>query len=228
LANSRKIKQDRINKLHLKNGVTIVDPETTYIEPNVKIGLNTIIYPGVVIEENSTIGKNCVIRGNTRIINSIIGDSCEIESSVIESSTVGNNCHIGPFSHLRPDCKLGNNIKIGNFVEIKNSTIGDNTKAAHLSYVGDADVGKNVNIGCGVVFVNYDGKKKFRSIVKDYAFIGSNSNLVAPVVIEEYGYVAAGSTITENVGKGDLSIARARQVNIPKWVEKKGLKKTND
>ena len=206
------------------NGVTIIDPETTYIEPNVKIGLGTIIYPGVIIEENSTIGKNCVIRGNTRIINSIIGDSCEIESAVIESSTVGNNCHIGPFAHLRPNCKLGNNIKTGNFVEIKNSTIGDNTKAAHLAYVGDADIGKNVNIGCGVVFVNYDGKNKFRSIVKDNAFIGSNSNLVAPVVIEEYGYVAAGSTITDNVGKGDLSIARARQVNIPGWVEKKGLR----
>jgi bifunctional UDP-N-acetylglucosamine pyrophosphorylase/glucosamine-1-phosphate N-acetyltransferase len=120
---------------------------------------------------------------------------------------------------------LGNNIKIGNFVEIKNSTLGDNSKASHLSYVGDADVGVNVNIGCGVVFVNYDGREKFRSIIDDNAFIGSNSNIVAPVHVSEWGYVAAGSTITMDVGEGDLSIARARQVNKTGWVEDKGLKK---
>jgi bifunctional UDP-N-acetylglucosamine pyrophosphorylase/glucosamine-1-phosphate N-acetyltransferase len=224
LAVVSKIMQKRINKFHLDNGVTIVDPDNTYIEPNVTIGYDTVIYPGAIIETNSIIGQNCKIVGNTRIVNSAIGDGCEIESTLIESSTIGSNCHIGPYAHLRPNCKIGNNVKIGNFVEIKNSSIGDNSKAAHLSYVGDADVGKNVNIGCGVVFVNYDGKNKFRSTVEDNAFIGSNSNLIAPVVIEKYGYVAAGSTITDDVNEGDLSIARARQVNIPGWVEKKGLK----
>lgn len=224
LAIASKIMQKRINKYHLDNGVTIVDPDNTYIEPNVVIGYDTIIYPGAIIESNSIIGQNCKIIGNTRIVNSEIGNGCDIDSTLIESSVIGNNCHIGPFAHLRPNCKIGSNVKIGNFVEIKNSTIDDNSKAAHLSYVGDADVGKNVNIGCGVVFVNYDGKNKFRSTVKDNAFIGSNSNLVAPVVVEEYGYVAAGSTITDNVDEGDLSIARARQINIPGWVEKRGFK----
>jgi len=223
LAYASKIMQKRINRYHLDNGVTIVDPDSTYIEPNVSIGYDTIIFPGAEIERGSRIGENCIIRGITRISNSIIGDNCEIESTLIESSIVGNNCHIGPFAHLRPNCRLEDNVKIGNFVEIKNSSIGENSKAAHLSYVGDAEVGKNVNIGCGVVFVNYDGKNKYRSIVKDNAFIGSNSNLVAPVIVEEYGYIAAGSTITENVNEGDLSIARARQVNIQGWVKKKGL-----
>lgn len=224
LAMAAKIMQKRINKFHLDNGVTIVDLDNTYIEPNVVIGSDTVIYPGAMIETNSIIGQNCKIVGNTRIVNSVIGNGCDIDSTLIESSKIGSNCHIGPFAHLRPNCNIGNNVKIGNFVEIKNSNIGDNSKAAHLSYVGDADVGKNVNIGCGVVFVNYDGKNKFRSTIKDNAFIGSNSNLVAPVVIEEYGYVAAGSTITDDVNEGDLSIARARQVNIPGWVEKKGFK----
>lgn len=224
LATAAKIMQKRINKFHLDNGVTIVDPDNTYIEPNVIIGYDTVIYPGAIIETNSIIGQDCKIVGNTRIVNSVIGNGCEIDSTLIESSTIGSDCHIGPYAHLRPNCKIGNNVKIGNFVEIKNSNIGDNSKAAHLSYVGDADVGKNVNIGCGVVFVNYDGKNKFRSTVEDNAFIGSNSNLIAPVVIEKNGYVAAGSTITDDVNEGDLSIARARQVNIPGWVEKKGLK----
>jgi UDP-N-acetylglucosamine pyrophosphorylase (EC 2.7.7.23)/glucosamine-1-phosphate N-acetyltransferase (EC 2.3.1.157) len=224
LAMAAKIMQKRINKFHLDNGVTIVDLDNTYIEPNVVIGSDTVIYPGAMIETNSIIGQNCKIVGNTRIVNSVIGNGCDIDSTLIESSKIGSNCHIGPFAHLRPNCNIGSNVKIGNFVEIKNSNIGDNSKAAHLSYVGDADVGKNVNIGCGVVFVNYDGKNKFRSTIKDNAFIGSNSNLVAPVVIEEYGYVAAGSTITDDVNEGDLSIARARQVNIPGWVEKKGFK----
>ena len=203
----------------------MVDPNSSYIEDDVSIGRDTIIYPGVTLEGTTTIGENCSIKGTTRIVNSNIGNSVYIESTLIEESTIGDKCHIGPFAHLRPNCKLGKNIKIGNFVEVKNSTLGDNTKASHLSYVGDADIGSNVNIGCGVVFVNYNGREKLRSIIDDNAFIGSNSNVVAPIHISEWGYIAAGSTITDDVGEGDLSIARARQVNKTGWVEEKGLKK---
>ena len=148
-----------------------------------------------------------------------------IESSTIEKSFVDEDCHIGPYTRLRPNSKIGKNVKLGNFVEVKNSTLKDNTKAGHLAYIGDADVGHNVNVGCGVVFVNYDGKEKFRTTVGDHAFIGSNSNLVAPVNVDEWGYVAAGSTITKKVPEGALSVARGIQRNIEGWVEKKGLKK---
>jgi len=189
------------------------------------IGRDTIIYPGVVLEGETVIGEDCVIRGATRIVDSIIGDKVSIESTLIEKSRVGNGCKIGPYAHLRPDSDLGQNVKIGNFVEIKKATMGDDSKASHLSYVGDAQVGSGVNIGCGVVFVNYDGERKFKSTIGDNAFIGSNSNLIAPVKVDDWGYVAAGSTITDNVGEGELSIARARQVNKAGWVEKKGLKK---
>ncbi|HEY8363382.1 MAG TPA: bifunctional UDP-N-acetylglucosamine diphosphorylase/glucosamine-1-phosphate N-acetyltransferase GlmU [Tissierellaceae bacterium] len=225
LAFCEKIMRDRINNYHMANGVTIVDPGNTYIEYSVKIGRDTIIYPGVVLEGETEIGEDCIIRGNTRIVNSIISNGVSIESSVIEESFVGENTKIGPYAHLRPNSHIGKNVKIGNFVEVKNSNIMDNTKASHLAYIGDADVGKNVNIGCGVVFVNYDGRQKHRTTVGDNAFIGSNSNLVAPVNIEPWAYIAAGSTITKEVKEGELSVARARQVNIPGWVEKKGLKK---
>ena len=215
----------RINNNHMLEGVTIIDPHHTYIEDGVLIGRDTIIYPGVVLEGNTVVGENCILRANTRVYNSKICDKVEVESSLIESSIVEESCHIGPYAHLRPMSHLGKNVKIGNFVEIKNATLEENSKASHLSYVGDANVGKNVNIGCGVVFVNYNGRDKFRSVVEDNAFIGSNSNLVAPVHVKEWGYVAAGSTITDDVGEGDLSIARARQVNKVGWVDEKGLKK---
>ncbi len=215
----------RINTFHMLQGVTLIDPSNTYIEKSVKIGRDTIIYPGCVLEGDTVIGENCLIRSNTRISNSKVGNFVDIESSLIEESYVDDNTHIGPYAHLRPKSHLGKSVKIGNFVEVKNAILGDNSKASHLSYVGDADVGSNVNIGCGVVFVNYNGRDKFRSTIEDNAFIGSNSNLVAPVLVKEWGYVAAGSTITKDVGEGDLSIARARQVNMPGWVDKKGLKK---
>lgn len=215
----------RINNKLMLSGVTLVDPSATYVEEDVVVGRDTIIYPGCVLEGNTTIGEDCIIRSNTRISDSKIGDGVDIESSLIESSIVEEGSHIGPNAHLRPKSHLGKGVKIGNFVEVKNARLGNDTKASHLSYIGDADVGNNVNIGCGVVFVNYNGREKFRSHIADNAFIGSNSNLVAPVNVKEWGYIAAGSTITEDVGEGDLSIARARQVNKPGWVEEKGLKK---
>lgn len=224
LASSEEVMRRRINEFHMENGVTIIDPDNTYIEDEVKIGSDTTIYPGVTLEGSTEIGEDCIIRQNTRIVNSIIKAGVEIESSTIRDSFVGESSCIGPYAQLRPSSNLGRNVRIGNFVEVKNSTIGDGTKAGHLSYIGDAEVGKNVNIGCGVVFVNYNGREKFVTTVGDNSFIGSNSNLVAPLNVESWGYIAAGSTITEKVTKGTLSIARASQVNKEGWVEKKGYK----
>lgn len=225
LAFAQEVMVNRINRVHMENGVTLIDPKSILIEKDVIIGRDTIIYPGAILEGKTIIGEDCIIRGNTRIVDSTIENGVEIESTLIEESIVGDNCHIGPYAHLRPKSILGQNIKIGNFVEVKNATLDDNTKASHLSYIGDAQVGKSVNIGCGVVFVNYNGQSKSKSIVEDNAFVGSNSNLVAPVTVKKWGYIAAGSTITDDVEEGDLSIARARQVNKAGWVEKKGFKK---
>lgn len=223
LQRAENILKNRINQYHMENGVTIIDSNNTYIECDVKIGMDTIIYPGAIINGNTKIGEDCTIGANCRIENSLINNNVKIQSSTIIDSTVGNNTTVGPYAYLRPNSSIGQNVKIGDFVEVKNSTIGDNSKASHLSYIGDASVGKNVNIGCGVVFVNYDGKNKFKAVVKDNAFIGSNCNLVAPVTVEEKGYVATGSTITDNVPNGALSIARAKQVNKEGWVDKKGI-----
>ena len=221
LSKAEEIMRRRINGAHMVNGVTIIDTNSTYIESDVEIGNDTIIYPGVMLKGNTKIGSNCVIEMNSAIENSIIGDNTEVKNSTIIDSVVGENTTVGPYAYLRPKSNIGNNVKIGDFVEVKNATIEDNSKASHLSYIGDAYVGKDVNIGCGVVFVNYDGKNKFKSIVKDGAFIGSNSNLVAPVIVEEDGYIATGSTITNDVPKGALAIARERQVVKEGWVEKK-------
>lgn len=224
LSFSETLMKKRINKFHMSEGVTIIDPASTYISGDVKIGRDTIIYPGVSLDGDTSIGEDCIIRGATRIVDSSIENFVSIESSVIEKSEVKDNASIGPNAHLRPNSIIGKNVHIGNFVEVKNSSIGENSKAGHLAYIGDAEVGKNVNIGCGVIFANYNGKEKFKAIVGDNSFIGSNSNLVAPVKINDWGYIAAGSTITKEVEEGSLSIERATQVNIAGWVEKKGLK----
>ena len=223
LEEARRIIQDRINLFHMENGVTLINPSSIYIENDVVIGRDTVIYPQNLIAGNTKIGENCIIHSENKILNSIIKDDVVIKSSFIEDSFIDEKTTIGPYAHLRPKSKLGKKVKIGNFVEVKNSTMGTGSKASHLSYVGDSDIGNDVNIGCGVVFVNYDGKNKHRSIVKDNAFIGSNSNLVAPVVIEEKGYVATGSTVTEDVPAGALCVARARQVIKANWSYKKGL-----
>lgn len=220
LAFCEKVLRKRINTYHMEQGVTLIDPENTYIDQDVKIGKDTVIYPGVFLQGSTIIGEDCTIYSQTRIVNSKIGDNTEIDSSLIEESEVGNLVHIGPNAHLRPNSILGNEIKIGNFVEVKNSKLGDGVKAGHLAYIGDGIVGKNVNIGCGVIFANYDGENKNKTIIGDNAFIGSNSNLVAPVNIGDNAYVAAGSTITEDVSEGSLSIARARQVNKDSYVRK--------
>ena len=221
LSQAEAIMRKRINKKHMENGVTIINPENTYIESNVQIGKDTIVEPGVMLKGNTVIGEECIIGMNSSITNSKIGNFTEVKISTIIDSAVGENTTVGPYAYLRPKSNVGSHVKIGDFVEVKNANIGDYSKASHLSYIGDADVGEHVNIGCGVVFVNYDGKFKYRSKVEDHAFIGSNSNLVAPVHVEYKGYIATGSTITDDVPDGALAIARQRQVVKNGWVAKK-------
>lgn len=220
LAEAEKIMRKKINEFYMDNGVTIIDPSTTYIEKGAVIGMDTIIYPGCIIDSRTEIGSCCEIGPQTTITSSIIGDSTSIKKSEVIDSSVGCFTNVGPYAYLRPNSKIGSHCKIGDFVEVKNAVFGDGSKASHLSYIGDAEVGKDVNVGCGVVFVNYDGKNKFKSVVKDRAFIGSNSNLVAPVLVEEDAFIATGSTITDDIPHGSLAIARERQIVKPGWVEK--------
>lgn len=220
LAQAETVMRKRINEAHMKNGVTLINPDCTYIDKSVIIEKDCIIYPNCHIKGNTLIRSNTEIRENAVIENSVIGECVSIKSSTIIDSQIGNGTTVGPYAYLRPGSRIGNNCKIGDFVEFKNASFGDGSKASHLSYIGDADVGSNVNIGCGVVFVNYDGKNKFRTVVKDNSFVGSNSNLVAPVTIEENSFIAAGSTITEDVPKDSLAIARGRQVNKADWNNK--------
>ena len=175
----------------------------------------------VVVAYGTIIGEGCTLYQGSRIAQCTIGNHVDITSSVLTETTIGDRCHIGPFAYTRPGSKIGSDIKIGDFVEIKNSTIGDGTKISHLTYVGDADVGRGVNLGCGVVFSNYDGQKKYRTTVEDGAFIGGNTNLVAPVHVGKNAYTAAGSTITEDVPDDALAIARSRQVNKEGWVTRR-------
>ena len=216
-------KRLQINLAHMQRGVRFVDLQTAYIEETVEIGAGTVIGPCVTLEGSTVIGQNCVIRQNTRIKDSQIADEAEIESSVILESSVGSGTTVGPFAYLRPHTKVGAGCKVGDFVEMKNSSFGDGSKAAHLTYVGDADVGSGVNLGCGVVFVNYDGTHKYRTQVGDDAFIGCNSNLISPVSVGDGAYIAAGSTVTEDVEADALYIARSRGTQKSGWVPASGI-----
>lgn len=224
LCSAEKIMRNRINEMHMDNGVTIIDSDNTYIDNDVVIGSDTIIFPGCMLTKGSKIGSACEIGPQSTIENSVIGNNTKIKKSEVINASVGNSTNVGPYAYLRPKSSIGNNCKIGDFVEVKNAHFGNGSKASHLSYIGDAEVGENVNIGCGVVFVNYDGKNKFKTIVKDNAFVGSNSNLVAPVVVEEDTFIATGSTITDDIPRGCLAIARQRQVLKPGWVSAKKKK----
>ncbi|MCD2347862.1 bifunctional UDP-N-acetylglucosamine diphosphorylase/glucosamine-1-phosphate N-acetyltransferase GlmU [Clostridium guangxiense] len=225
LSEVAQIMKKRINNFHMENGVTIIDPNNTYIGLDVEIGSDTIIYPGNVLEGNTVIKGNCTLYPNSRIDNSVIEKGVTIQSSVILDSHVGENTTVGPYAYIRPESKVGNNVRIGDFVEIKKSTIGDGTKVSHLTYIGDAEVGGNCNFGCGTVVVNYDGKEKHKTIIGNHSFIGCNTNLVSPVTVEDNTYIAAGSTITDKVPEGAFAIARARQVVKEGWTKKKGLSK---
>lgn len=213
----------KINLKYAEEGVEFIDIRQAYIEEGTVIGAGTVIYPCVVIEGKVTIGENCTIGMNSRICDSKIGNNTEIQSSVIIESSVGDGTTVGPFAYMRPNSHVGSKCKIGDFVEIKNSTFGDGSKSSHLTYIGDADVGENVNLGCGVVFVNYDGSNKYRSTVKDGAFIGCNVNLVSPVTVEEKAYIGAGTTVTSNVPSGSLHVSRPKARTLEGWVERRGL-----
>jgi len=214
----------RIVEKHMRNGVTIINPENTYISAEAVIGSDTILQPGVMIEGATEIGEDCVIGPNSHITTSRIGNRTTVHSSVVKNSIIGTDTAVGPFAHIRPDSEIGNDAKIGNFVEIKKTKLGNQSKVSHLSYIGDAEVGERVNIGCGTITVNYDGKNKFLTTIEDDSFVGCNSNLVAPVTIGQRAYVAAGSTITKNVPAEALSIGRARQENKEGYVKKLNLK----
>jgi len=204
----------KINIGHMESGVNIIDPEHTYIDKNVCIATGAVIYPGAILEGEAVIGANCIIGANTRIVGSTLGESVEVWYSVVIDSVIGDFTTIGPFAYIRPGNKIGSHVRIGDFVEIKNSSIGDGTSISHLTYIGDSDVGNKVNFGCGTVTVNYDGRTKYRTTIGDNAFIGCNTNLIAPVKVGNGAYTAAGSTITSDVPDQDLAIARARQTNL--------------
>lgn len=217
LAQASKILRDRKNTELMDSGVVIIDPETTYIEENVRIGEDTVIYPNVIIQGDTEIGKNCLIFGNTRIENSVIKDNVKIESSLVEKSMLEEGVTVGPFAHLRPKTHLKGNVHIGNFVEIKNAVLEAGVKAGHLTYIGDAEIGENTNIGAGTITCNYDGKNKHRTLIGKDSFIGSNSIIVAPAEIGEKSFTAAGSVITKKVPDNTLAFGRARQINKEGW-----------
>ena len=220
LAKANELMRQRINKMHMVNGVSFVDPATTYIDAGVEIGSDTVIEAGVQLQGKTVIGSDCVIGAHSRIVDSVIEDHVVVEHSVIEKSLVKSHADVGPFAHLRPKAEIGEGVHIGNFVEVKNAEIGKNTKVGHLTYVGDATLGEEINVGCGVVFVNYDGKNKHRTTIGDHSFIGSNANIIAPVEIAKNTSVAAGSTITEEIPEYAMAIARARQVNKEEYAKK--------
>lgn len=209
--------KNRINTMHMENGVTIVNPQNTYIDPSVMIGQDTTILPGCFLEGNTVIGEDCEVGPNCKIRDSKLGNGVNIQSTTVLESTIGNEATVGPYAYIRPNCKIGNKVKVGDFVEVKNATIGDGTKIPHLAYVGDTDAGEKVNFGCGSIMVNYDGANKHRTTIEDDVFVGCNVNLVAPVTVRKGAYIAAGSTITKDVSEDTLAVARARQTEITGW-----------
>lgn len=219
LHEATKLMQQRINNRHMENGVIIVDSNTSYIGDDVVIGMDTVIYPNSSLFGKCVIGEDCEITGS-KLEDMVVGDSVTITNSVCVKSSVGSHTSVGPFAYIRPDCQIGEKVKIGDFVEVKNAVIGNNTKASHLSYIGDATLGNNINIGCGTITVNYDGKKKARTVIEDGAFVGCNSNLIAPVTVESNSVVAAGTTVTKVVKTGSLAIGRVRQENLEGWVRR--------
>ena len=215
------LEREQINLRHMENGVWMMDPATTYIDDTVEIGADTVLYPGCILEGACVIGRGAVIGPYSHLKDTVVGDKSTVRNSVTDGAKIGANTDVGPFAYLRPEAVVGDGCRIGNFVEIKKATLGDGSKMAHLAYIGDADVGKNVNISCGVITANYDGKKKHRTVIADDAFIGCNSNLVAPVEVGKGAYVAAGSTINKDLPEYCLGIARERQTVKEDWARDK-------
>lgn len=228
LASAERRLRFQIAQRWMERGVTILDPRTVLIDESVRIGKDAVLYPGVVLEGECRIGSDCIIYGYCHLKNARIGEGAVVDHcSVIRDSRVGARARVGPFAHLRQGAEVGPSARIGNFVEIKKSRLGEGSKSAHLTYIGDAEIGRDVNIGAGVITCNYDGVKKHRTIIEDEAFVGTDSQLVAPVRIGKGAYVAAGSSITEDVPPGALAIGRGRQVNKEGWAAEraKGSKK---
>jgi bifunctional UDP-N-acetylglucosamine pyrophosphorylase/glucosamine-1-phosphate N-acetyltransferase len=222
LAALNRIARERVIEKHQTNGVDIPFLDGVVIGTDVEIGTDSIILPGTILKGKTTIGKNCEIGPNSYLENAVVGDSCKVQSSYVDSSTLESGVKIGPMSNVRPGSHIRSGVKIGDFVEIKNAVIGEKTAISHLTYIGDSDVGSGCNIGCGVVTVNYDGADKHRTIIGDDAFIGCNTNLVAPVKVGNRAYSAAGTTITADVPDDALVIGRAPQVIKAGWAKKKG------
>lgn len=220
LAEAGRLMRNRINRHHLMNGVTLVDPLSTYIEADVQIASDTLLEAGVSLKGKTVIGQDCFIGAHSEIVDSVLADQVLVRQSVIENSQIGKGSDVGPFAHLRPNSQLGQSVHIGNFVEVKNSVIGDNTKSGHLTYIGDAKLGQGINIGCGTIFVNYDGKHKHQTIVGDNSFIGCDTKLMSPLTLGKEVVTAAGSTITDDIPDQGLGIARQRQTTIPNYYPK--------
>ncbi len=222
LAIANRVMRDRILGDLMASGVTVIDPSSTYVDYGVRVGMDSVLYPNVSIEGSSVVGEGCILENGCKIVDSTIGDGCRIKAfTVIEDSHVDRGVTIGPFARLRPGNRVEEGARIGNFVEVKNSTIGKGTKANHLSYIGDATVGGGVNIGAGTITCNYDGFKKHRTIIEEGAFVGSDTQLVAPVRVGKGAYIGSGSTITKDVPPGALALSRVEQRNIEGWVERR-------
>ncbi|MCI2057864.1 MAG: glucosamine-1-phosphate N-acetyltransferase [Oscillibacter sp.] len=213
--------RDRIVQAHAEAGVRFLDSSAVYIDPRVKIGRGTVVLPGTILRGKTVIGGDCEIGPNTMIRECTVGSGTTVNASQLNESTVGSRTNVGPFAYVRPNSHIGDDIKVGDFVEIKNSTIGSGTKISHLTYVGDSDVGEHVNFGCGTVTTNYDGFKKYRCTIGDRAFIGCNTNLIAPVKIGAGAYTAAGSTVTRDVPDDALAIARERETVKEGWAARR-------
>ena len=213
--------RQRIVKAHICGGVRVLDPAAVYIDPRVTIGEGTVLLPGTILQGPCRIGRRCTLGPNALVNSCVLGDDVAVNASQVNESTLGDGCDVGPYAHIRPNCTVGAKCHVGAFVQLKNCVLGEGTKMSHLTYVGDADVGSGVNFGCGTVTTNYDGFKKHRCTIGDNAFIGCNTNLVAPVTVGEGAYIAAGATITRDVPPDALAVARARQENKEGWAARR-------
>ena len=221
LAQAEKILRRRKNLELMESGVTLMDPESTFVDADVVVGRDTVIYPFTWLEGKTAVGEACTLGPSSRFTDTKIGNGVTAHFVYAHECEIESGATMGPFVHIRPDSHISKDVKIGNFVEVKNSNIGEGSKLPHLQYIGDCDMGAGVNMGCGTITVNYDGKQKFRTKIGNNAFVGCNSNLVAPVAVGDGAYVAAGSTITKDVPADELAVARARQKNIPNWPDKR-------
>ena len=211
----------QINMRHMKNGVMLVDPASTHISPMARIGKGTYVLPGCLIYGKTSVGEGCRIGPNAMLTDAVIGDKVTVNASQISESSIGSGTTVGPFAYVRPGCAVGEKCRIGDFVELKKAEIGNGTKVSHLTYLGDAKLGEKINVGCGVVTVNYDGKNKFVTEVEDGSFVGCNVNLVAPVHVGKDVYIAAGSTVTEDLPDEALFVARSRGTVKEGWVRQR-------